>query len=123
MRGRAMAANPAQSTLPDVPRPSKRSKRRRPMTLTIEHLAQRHCFQAIVDGQRCVVDYDFQPSSAVLTITHTFVPPALEGRGIARQLTQAVLDYARAQQLRVRPLCSYARAYLRRHPEALDLVA
>lgn len=28
-----------------------------PMTLTIEHLPQHHCFQAIVNGQRCDVDY------------------------------------------------------------------
>jgi len=91
------------------------------MTLTIEHLPQRHCFQTIVDGQRCVVDYDL--SGSVLTITHTFVPLALEGRGIAGQLTDAVLRHARSQQLKIRPLCSYARAYMRRHPETLDLTA
>ena len=91
------------------------------MTLTIEHLPQRHCFQAVVDGQRCVVDY--VPTGSVLTITHTFVPPALEGRGIAGQLTEAVLEHARVRRLKVRPSCSYARAYMRRHPETLDLVA
>lgn len=91
------------------------------MTLTIEHLPQRHCFQTIVDGQRCVVDYDL--SGSVLTITHTFVPLALEGRGIAGQLTDAVLRHARSQHLKIRPLCSYARAYMRRHPETLDLTA
>jgi len=91
------------------------------MTLTIEHLPQRACFQAIVNGQRCVVDYRI--AGKVLTITHTFVPPALEGRGIAAQLTQAVLDHARAQQLKVVAVCSYARAYIRRRPENLDLLA
>jgi predicted GNAT family acetyltransferase len=92
-----------------------------PMTLTIEHLPQHHCFQAIVDGQRCVVDYRL--AGKVLTITHTYVPPALEGRGIAARLTQAVLDHARAQQLKVVPVCSYARAYMRRRPETLDLLS
>ena len=92
-----------------------------PMTLTIEHLPQRHCFQALVDGQRCVVDYEL--TGSVLTITHTFVPLALEGRGIAGQLTEAVLRYARSQQLKIRPLCSYARAYMRRHPETMHLTA
>ena len=91
------------------------------MTLTIEHLPHRNCFQAIVDGQRCVVGYDL--SGSLLTIAHTFVPQALEGRGIAGRLTEAVLEHARSQQLKVRPLCSYARAYMRRHPEALDLIA
>ena len=90
------------------------------MTLTIEHLPQHHCFQAIVDGQRCDVDYRL--AGKVLTITHTYVPPALEGRGIAARLTQAVLDHARARQLKVVPVCSYARAYMRRRPETLDLL-
>jgi predicted GNAT family acetyltransferase len=91
------------------------------MTLTIEHLPQRHCFEAIVDGQRCVADYEL--NGAVMTITHTYVPPALEGRGIAGQLTEAMLQHARSHRLKVRPLCSYARAYMRRHPETLDLIA
>ena len=91
------------------------------MTLTIEHLPQHHCFLAVVDGQRCVVDYRL--SGSLLTITHTFVPPAVEGRGVAAQLTQAVLDHAREHQLKVAPMCSYARAYMRRRPETLDLLA
>jgi len=92
-----------------------------PMTSTIEHLPQQHRFQAVVDGERCVADY--QLAGKVLTITHTLVPAPVEGRGIAAQLTEAVLDYARAQQLKVVPVCSYARSYMRRHPETLDLLA
>ena len=90
------------------------------MSSTIEHLPQHHCFQTVVDGQRCVVDY--QLSGKLLTINHTFVPPAVEGRGIAARLTQAVLNYARAEHLKVAPMCSYARAYMRRRPETLDLL-
>jgi predicted GNAT family acetyltransferase len=118
MRDHAMAANTAQSSLTTVP-PS--VPPRRPMTSTIEHLPQRHCFQTTVDGQRCTVDYDL--TGSVLTITHTFVPLALEGRGIAGRMTEAVLEHARSRQLKVRPLCSYARAYMRRHPDTLDLIA
>jgi len=91
------------------------------MTLTIEHLPLRHCFQAVVEGQRCVVDY--QLSGKVLTIKHTFVPQPVQGRGIAAQLTQAVLAHARERQLRVEPACSYARSYVARHPETQDLLA
>ena len=93
-----------------------------PLTdLAIEHRPQQHCFEAIVDGQRCAVDYELH--GQVLTITHTGVPPPVEGRGIAARLTQAVLDHARAHDLRIKPVCSYARAYMRRRPETLDLLA
>jgi uncharacterized protein len=54
-------------------------------------------------------------------ITHTGVPHAWEGRGIAASLTQAAFEYARSRGLSVTPLCSYAAAYLRRHPEYDDL--
>ena len=31
-----------------------------------------------------------------------------------------LVEVARAENLRVRPICSYARAYIRRHPEYDD---
>jgi uncharacterized protein len=93
-----------------------------PLTpLAIEHRPQQHCFQSIVEGLRCVLDYRLDGS--VLTIAYTGVPPPLEGRGIAAQLTQAALDHARTHGLTINPVCSYARAYMRRRPETLDLLA
>lgn len=91
------------------------------MNLQIEHLAERGRFQAIVDGLVCMADYRL--IDGVMVITHTEVAPALEGRGIAGALVQAALDHARAAGLKVRPACSYARAYLKRHPESADLLA
>ncbi|HWI10945.1 MAG TPA: GNAT family N-acetyltransferase [Burkholderiaceae bacterium] len=91
------------------------------MPLHIEHHPERGRFQAVVEGRTCVADYRL--ADGVITITHTEVPPPLEGRGIAGELVQALLDHARAQGLKVRPLCSYARAYMRRHPATADLLA
>ena len=91
------------------------------MTLVIEHLADQRRFQALVEGQPCVVDYEL--AGGVMTITHTGVPAALEGRGIAAELTRAVLAHATKAGLKVRPLCSYARVYMQRHPETAALLA
>jgi len=91
------------------------------MNLQIEHLPEQGRFQAVVEGQVCVADYRL--AEGVLAITHTEVPPALGGRGIAAALTQAVLDHASAHGLKVRPLCSYARSYMRRHPQTQSLLA
>lgn len=85
------------------------------MKLSIEHLPERGRFQAVVDGEACVADYRLE--GGVMAITHTEVAPRLEGRGIAGALVQALLDHAQANGLKVRPLCSYARAYMQRHPE------
>jgi predicted GNAT family acetyltransferase len=92
-----------------------------PLNLAIQHLADRGRFQALVDGEPCVVDYRID--AGVMLINHTGVASRLEGRGIAAALTRAALDHARAQGLKVNPLCSYARAYMRRHPETLALLA
>ncbi len=58
----------------------------------------------------------------VLVLHHTEVPRALQGQGLAGELVQAVLDWARAEGLRVRPTCSYVAAYMRRHVETQDLL-
>jgi uncharacterized protein len=89
--------------------------------IAIEHLPEQGRFQAIVEGARCEADYRHQ--GGVMTITHTGVPPHLEGRGIAAALVQAALDHAQASGWKVAPLCSYARAYMQRHPETLHLLA
>jgi len=91
------------------------------MHLAIEHQPTRSRFLAVVDSEDCVVDYRLE--GGVMLITHTGVAPRLEGRGIAAALTRAALDHARAQGLKVNPLCSYARAYMQRHPETLGLLA
>ena len=91
------------------------------MNLAIEHLTERGRFQAIVEGMPCVCDYRL--AGGVMTITHTEVPPRLEGRGIAAELVAASLAYAREAGLKVRPLCSYARTFMQRHQENSDLLA
>jgi len=77
-------------------------------------------FEATVEGHRCVADY--RVHGGVMSIDHTYVPPPLEGRGIAAALVEAALAHARAQGLRVRPVCSYVAAYMRRRRDTHDLL-
>ncbi|MEI8402815.1 MAG: GNAT family N-acetyltransferase [Alcaligenaceae bacterium] len=87
----------------------------------VQHDAAKQCFFLFVDAQRCVLDYTLQDQ--IMTITHTGVPDALGGRGLAAQLTKFALDHAHAQQWKVIPRCSYAAVYIRRHTEYATLVA
>ncbi len=64
----------------------------------------------------------YRQQGGVLLLTHTEVPPQVQGRGVAGALVAATLAWARAEGLRVRPLCGYVGAYMRRHPETLDLL-
>jgi predicted GNAT family acetyltransferase len=66
---------------------------------------------------------DYELAGTVMVITHTIVPPEIGGRGIAGELVAAAFEAARAQGWKVRPQCSYAAAWVRKHPEVADLIA
>lgn len=77
-------------------------------------------FELEMDGHVAVLEYVHARGSLVLV--HTFVPPELEGRGVGAALVGAALDYIGRSKLTAVPLCPFVRAYVRRHPEYLELV-
>jgi len=85
----------------------------------IKHNADRSRFETTVDGMDCVADYRLVDKTMVMT--HTYVPPPLEGRGIAGELVGAAMEYARKNDYKVDPRCSYVAVYMRRHPETQSL--
>lgn len=87
----------------------------------IHHDRAGHRFATTLDGNTAHLDYERE--GGVIAITHTIVPSQIGGRGIAGQLVEAALAYAREEGLRVTPRCSYAEAYLRRHPQHAGMVA
>jgi uncharacterized protein len=89
--------------------------------IDIRHDRDASRFVATVDGQECVALY--RVYGKVMMLTHTGVPKALRGRGIAAVLVRAALDHARERGLKVRPDCSYAEDYMHKHPDTLDLLA
>ena len=77
-------------------------------------------FSVEVGGYIGALNYDLRGDT--MTITHTLVPEAIGGRGVAAELMRVALQTARAEGWKVVPMCSYAVAYLRRHPEYADLL-
>jgi uncharacterized protein len=82
---------------------------------SIDHDRNTHQFSTVVDGVRAHLDYTL--TGNVMNITHTRVPDEIGGRGIAASLTRAALEAAREAQWQVHAVCSYAAAYIARHPE------
>ena len=91
------------------------------MSVAVTHNAARQRFEATVDGELCVADYQLRGN--VMWMTHTGVPPSVGGRGIAAELVRVALAWADAQGYRVEPSCSYVEVYMRRHPETRKLLA
>ena len=82
---------------------------------SIRHDTAHHRFTTEVEGHLAYVEY--LPGTSAIAITHTIVPPPIAGRGIAGDLVRATMLHARNEGLRVDPQCSYADAWMRRHPE------
>ena len=89
--------------------------------VAVTHNEAVHRFEATVDGLRALLAYRLFPDRIVLQ--HTEVPAPFEGHGIAAKLTRAALDFARANHLRVVPLCPYVSSFLRQHREYHDLLS
>ncbi|HLT99682.1 MAG TPA: GNAT family N-acetyltransferase [Burkholderiaceae bacterium] len=88
------------------------------MTREIQHNQAHSRFEWTEDGQLCVLDYVLR--DGVMAITHTGVPSSVGGRGIAADLARTALDTAREKGWKVRPLCSYVDAWMRRQRGAYD---
>jgi predicted GNAT family acetyltransferase len=56
-------------------------------------------------------------------LEHTRVDDVLRGEGVARQLLDAAVAWARATGTRVVPVCSYARAIFHRDHSLSDVLA
>lgn len=87
---------------------------------SVRHDAAARRFATTVDGADAFVDYEQRDGQMV--ITHTRVPEAIGGRGVAGVLVRAAFDHARTAGWTVRPACSYAAAWAERHPDVADLL-
>src|SRR5579863_607839 len=94
---------------PNIPRRAKRTVN------TISHDAAAQRFTLEMDGS--VGELDYTLKGEVMTITHTRVPPAIRGRGVAAELMSAALAAARGAGWSVNPACSYAAAYMAKQAE------
>jgi predicted GNAT family acetyltransferase len=84
--------------------------------LQINHDSRAHRLSAELEGQTGLLDYELDDK--VMSITHARVPRPIAGRGVAAELMRSALDLAAANGWTVKPVCSYAIAYMKRHPSA-----
>lgn len=93
--------------------------------LKIQHIrdGERGRYWAALDeGYEAEMTYR-KTADGPMVIDHTFVPPRFEGRGIALKLVKAAVADARAEGIRISPVCPYVAVQFRRHPDWGDLLA
>lgn len=58
-----------------------------------------------------------------MVVDHTEVAEKLAGQGIGKKLVAAAVDFARANNLKIKPFCPYTRKVIESTPEFQDVLA
>jgi uncharacterized protein len=78
-------------------------------------------FELRVDGE-LVGWSEYRPAGDSVIVAHTEIDERREGEGLAGVLVRGALDHIRAGGRTVIPTCTFTAAYIRRHPEYVELV-
>ena len=77
-------------------------------------------FETTIDGHIGYISY--QERDGKLVYDHTIVPQELGGRGVGSALVKHALTYARDNDKKVVPQCSFVSSYIDKHPDYQDLL-
>ena len=70
----------------------------------------------IMDGEEQLGQMVISVTDSKLTVYHTEVSPTAQGKGLAKLLLNAMVEFARETKRSVVPLCPYVHAQFKRHP-------
>lgn len=85
----------------------------------VDHQQDQERFVVRMDSGEAELSY-LESEGRVLDLVHTFVPPEGRGQGIGDALVRGAIDYAKANDYRLRPSCPFVRNWLEDHPEEAD---
>ena len=85
------------------------------------HEKEKERFIIYADGGDVYVEYVLKNNE--MDLNHTYTHPALRGKGLAAQVVRAAFEFAKENNLKVIPTCSYVQTFIRRYDEYKNLVA
>ena len=92
------------------------------LKITREDHPTRGRYVATIDGIGAEAELTFSRASDTLIIAdHTSVPDAFRGRGVGRALFLRLVGDARANGVKIVPLCPFVNAERQKHPEWSDV--
>jgi len=91
------------------------------MNIDVKHDLIDQKFYTIIEGKEAYLRY-LTYDKAVMNMIKTYVPPELRGRRIADAVVLKAMEYARDNNLKIIPTCSFIQTFLIRHNEFKELV-
>jgi uncharacterized protein len=74
-------------------------------------------------GRLAELTFSAAPDGQLVILDHTEVDESLRGQGIARRLVEAAVGWAREQNIKLVPVCPFAKAIFDREPAFGDVIA
>ena len=88
-----------------------------------QEAASRGAFVIERDGRRIAEMTYTRTNPSLVVVDHTFVDPSLRGQGVARELQDAMVAWARKNATKVIPVCSYVKVQFDRDASIRDVLA
>jgi len=85
------------------------------------HEKENERFVIYTEGNEVYVEYTMTEKE--INLYHTYTHPALRGKGLAAQVVRAALEFAKENNLKVIPTCSYVQSFIAKNDEYKKLVA
>ncbi len=76
---------------------------------------------AAYDGDKNIGESTYSKSDKIWIIDHTFVEESYGGQGIAAKLVDEIVKQARANNVKINPLCPYAKKRFEEKKEYADI--
>jgi predicted GNAT family acetyltransferase len=94
--------------------------------MQFQHVDNQHNGEFYLDNEQgkriAEISYVWSGEQKIIA-NHTWVDDSLRGQGMARQLLDVLVDFARQKQLKIVPTCSYVEVMFRREKSFSDVVA
>jgi predicted GNAT family acetyltransferase len=91
------------------------------MDIRLNHKEKDSLFIARVDKMQARLQYTMRNKNTIDFIS-TYVPPEIRNKGIGQRLAKAGLDYAKENNFKVIPTCSFIRDFIDKNSEFKNLV-
>ena len=93
------------------------------MDIQHEQSASKGAFYVKENGTRLAEMTYSKAGDALIIIDHTEVSDALRGKGAGKQLVSAAVDHARKNNLKILPLCPFAKSVFEKVKEFQDVLS
>lgn len=92
------------------------------MEIKHREIGSKGLFYIEIDNEKLAEMSYSKAGDKLIIIDHTEVSEKLKGKSAGKQLLQAAVDYARQHQIKILPLCPFAKSVFDKTPEYKDVL-